>query len=105
MSAGEKVSPDVTFDPAAEIAPERALVPSVLRVNEQCVAAGFWPKIRRVAAKVPFATQALSVWYCARDDETPLRAKGMMLAALAYFVMPFDAIPDVIVGQIGRAHV
>ena len=98
MSAGEKVSPDVTFDPAAEIAPERALVPSVLRVNEQRVAAGFWPKIRRVAAKVPFATQALSVWYCARDDETPLRAKGMMLAALAYFVMPFDAIPDVIVG-------
>ena len=98
MSAREKVSPDVTFDPAAEIAPERALVPSVLRVNEQRVAAGFWPKIRRVAAKVPFATQALSVWYCARDDETPLRAKGMMLAALAYFVMPFDAIPDVIVG-------
>ena len=98
MSAGEKVSPDVTFDPAAAITPDRALVPSVLRVNEQRVAAGFWPKFRRVAAKVPFAQQALAVWYCARDDETPLRAKGMMLAALAYFVMPVDAIPDVIVG-------
>ena len=98
MSAGEKVSPDVIYDPAAEIAPDRALVPSVLRLNEQRVRAGFWPKFRRVAARVPFAQQALSVWYCARDGETPLRAKGMMLAALAYFVMPVDAIPDMIVG-------
>jgi len=34
MSSGEKASPDVTFDPKAEIAPERALVPSVMLVNE-----------------------------------------------------------------------
>ena len=98
MSAGEKVSPDVTFDPAAQIAAERALIPAVLRVNEQRVNTGFWPKIRRVAARVPFARQALAVWYCAKVEETPLRAKGMMLAALAYFVMPADVIPDVIVG-------
>ena len=98
MSASEKASPDVTFDPEAEIAPGRALVPAVMRLNEQRVEAGFWPKIRKVAAKIPFAKEALSVWYCAKDDETPLAAKGMMLAALAYFVMPVDAIPDVIAG-------
>src|SRR5918999_399656 len=98
MSAQEKASPDVTFDPEREIAPERALVPSVMRLNEQRVDAGFWPKMRRVAASVPFAKEALSVWYCAKDDETPLAAKGMMLAALAYFVMPVDAIPDFIAG-------
>lgn len=98
MSGGEKVSPDVSFDPTAAIAPDRALVPSVMRVNEQRVARGFWPKMRRVAAKVPFASQALAVWYCAKDEDTPLRAKGMMFAALAYFVMPIDAIPDVIAG-------
>ena len=98
MSAGEKVSPGVSFDPGATIAPERALVPAVLRVNEQRVRTGFWPKFRRVAARVPFTQQALAVWYCARDDETPLRAKGMMFAALAYFVLPVDAIPDVIAG-------
>lgn len=98
MSAREKASPDVTFDPEREIAPERALVPAVMKLNEQRVDEGFWPKMRRVAAKVPFAKEALSVWYCAKDDDTPLAAKGMMLAALAYFVMPVDAIPDVIVG-------
>lgn len=98
MSAPEKASPDVTFDPEREIDPGRALVPAVMKVNEQRVNAGFWPKMARVAAKVPFAKQALSVWYCAKDDETPLAAKGMMLAALAYFVLPLDAIPDVIAG-------
>ena len=98
MSAREKASPDVTFDPDREIAPERALVPAVMKLNEQRVDEGFWPKMRRVAAKGPFAKEALSVWYCAKDDDTPLAAKGMMLAALAYFVMPVDAIPDVIVG-------
>jgi uncharacterized membrane protein YkvA (DUF1232 family) len=98
MSASEKASPSVTFDPEAEIAPSRALVPAVMKLNEERVDEGFWPKIRRVAAKVPFAKEALSVWYCAKDDDTPLAAKGMMLAALAYFVMPVDAIPDVIAG-------
>ena len=98
MSVSEKASPDVTFDPEREIEAGRALVPSVMKLNEQRVDEGFWPKIRRVAAKVPFAKEALSVWYCAKDDETPLAAKGMMLAALAYFVMPVDAIPDVIAG-------
>jgi uncharacterized membrane protein YkvA (DUF1232 family) len=38
----------------------------------------------------------LAVWYCARDDQTPSSAKGMMLAALAYFVLPADAVPDII---------
>ena len=43
---------------------------------------------------MPFAADALAVWYCARDDETPSTAKGMMLAGLAYFVLPADALPD-----------
>jgi len=98
MSASEKASPDVTFDPEREIEPGRALVPAVLKLNERRVDEGFWPKMVRVAAKIPFAKEALSVWYCAKDDDTPLAAKGMMLAALAYFVLPVDAIPDVIAG-------
>jgi uncharacterized membrane protein YkvA (DUF1232 family) len=98
MSGGKKASPDVTFDPQSVISPDKALVPSVIAVNEERVASGFWPKIRKVAAKIPFARDALSVWHCARDEETPLAAKGMMLAALAYFVMPVDVVPDFIAG-------
>ncbi|MDO9223494.1 MAG: YkvA family protein [Caulobacter sp.] len=94
MSANSKPSPDVN----SVIDPSKALAPAVVKVNEVRVARGFWPKIRKVAARIPFATDALSVWWCARDPETPRAAKGMMLAALAYFVLPTDAIPDILAG-------
>lgn len=94
MSANSKPSPDV--NPAIDL--ERALVPEVVRVNERRVARGFWPKMRRVATRIPFASEALSVWWCARDPATPAAAKGLMLAALAYFVLPTDAIPDILAG-------
>jgi uncharacterized membrane protein YkvA (DUF1232 family) len=98
MSGREKASPgpDGAFDAGGPLDPSRALVPSVMRLNERKVARGLMPKLRRVAAKVPFASEALAVWYCARDAETPTTAKGMMLAALAYFVLPTDAIPDIL---------
>lgn len=86
------ISPDDALDPA------KALVPAVVRVNETRVKHGFWPKITRTAARIPFADQALAAWYAARDPETPLAAKGMIFAGLAYFVMPIDAIPDVFAG-------
>lgn len=84
--------------PADALDPATALVPSVQRVNEMRVTQGFWPKIRRVASKIPFADQALSVWYAARDPQTPATAKGIMFGALAYFVLPVDAIPDIFAG-------
>ncbi|THD74346.1 MAG: DUF1232 domain-containing protein [Phenylobacterium sp.] len=96
MSGAEKASPGVNgaFDPSDALDPSRALVPAAVKLNERIVARGFWPKIRKVAAHVPFAAQALSVWYAVQDDETPAGAKGLMLACLAYFVLPTDAIPD-----------
>ena len=47
-------------DPADAIDPNKALVPSVVKVNEMRVARGFWPKIRRTAARIPVRRQDLS---------------------------------------------
>lgn len=55
----------------------------------------FWRKTRRVAASIPFADDLLAAYYCAFDRETPLPVKMSLIAALAYFVLPTDAIPDV----------
>ncbi len=85
-------------DPRSAIDPAHALLPAVQRLNERRVARGFWPKVARTAARIPFADQALSLWFAARDPETPASAKGLMAGALAYFVLPVDAIPDVLVG-------
>lgn len=84
--------------PTDAIDPNKALVPAVQRVNEMRVKKGFWPKLARTAARIPFADRLLSVYYAARDPETPTTAKGIMLGALAYFVLPVDAIPDVLMG-------
>jgi len=76
---------------ADAIDPEKALVPTVQRVNEMRVRKGFWPKLRSTASRIPFAGQALAAWYATQDPQTPL-------GALAYFVMPVDAIPDIFAG-------
>ena len=55
----------------------------------------FWRKLRGVAARIPFAEDALAAYYCAFDRETPLPVKATLVGALAYFVLPADAIPDV----------
>jgi uncharacterized membrane protein YkvA (DUF1232 family) len=101
MSGRSKGSPGVNgegFDANEVIDASRALTPAVTRVNEQKVREGLIPKLRRVAAKIPFATDVLALWYCARDPATPASAKGLMLAGLAYFVLPTDAIPDILAG-------
>ena len=64
--------------------------------DEETVRSGFWRKAKRVGAKLPFAEDLLAAYYCAFDRDTPLQVKGMLLGALAYFVLPFDAIPDVL---------
>ncbi len=63
-------------------------------VDEEDVRRGFWRKLRRLAARLPFAEDLIAAHYCAFDRETPLKVKAILLGALAYFVLPTDAIPD-----------
>jgi uncharacterized membrane protein YkvA (DUF1232 family) len=66
--------------------------------NEAAIARDFWPKLKRSLARIPFAEDVLAAFYCAFDPATPLKVKGILLAALAYFIIPFDVIPDFILG-------
>lgn len=58
----------------------------------------FWPKFWRNVGKIPFSEDLAAAWYCYRDPKTPARVKGVLAGALAYFVIPTDALPDMIVG-------
>lgn len=64
--------------------------------TETLVREGFWPKLTRNVARIPFADELLAAWYCATDTATPFKVKATLFGALAYFIMPFDVIPDVI---------
>jgi uncharacterized membrane protein YkvA (DUF1232 family) len=70
------------------------LLPAQIARNERIVRDGFWRKLRRALGRIPFAEDAVAAFYCAMDSATPLRARAIMLAALAYFVLPIDLVPD-----------
>ena len=62
--------------------------------REKTVRQKFLPAFRKAVRHIPFARDLVAAFYCALDPQTPLRVRGILLAALAYFIMPFDVIPD-----------
>jgi len=64
--------------------------------DDSALRRSFWRKTRRVAARLPFAQDLLAAYYCAFDRDTPLQVKTTLVGAIAYFVLPLDAIPDVL---------
>jgi uncharacterized membrane protein YkvA (DUF1232 family) len=62
--------------------------------------ASFWRKIRRFAfaAGRSVVEKALVLYFCMRDSDTPAWAKAVILGALGYFILPFDAMPDLLPG-------
>jgi uncharacterized membrane protein YkvA (DUF1232 family) len=66
--------------------------------REKRVRSRFWATLKKAARQIPFSESLVAAYYCALDPATPTRVRATLLAALAYFVMPVDAIPDVLVG-------
>ena len=62
--------------------------------DEARVKSGFWAKVKRFGRNLPFVEDAVAAYYCALDPLTPTRVKVVLLSALAYFVLPLDAVAD-----------
>lgn len=73
-------------------------VPAAVAKNRRIVDRDFWRKLLGLLRQVPFAEDLAAAYFCAIDPETPGRVRGILIAALAYFVTPFDVIPDVVAG-------
>jgi len=71
------------FEPAEQLAK-----------NRESVRRRFWIKLKRVVANLPFAEDLLAAYYCAFDKQTPRHVQVALLGAIAYFILPFDFIPD-----------
>jgi uncharacterized membrane protein YkvA (DUF1232 family) len=58
---------------------------------------GFWNKVKSAAATAgkEVLVKALTLYYCAADDDTPTAAKATAYSALGYFILPIDVIPDI----------
>jgi uncharacterized membrane protein YkvA (DUF1232 family) len=64
--------------------------------DEARVRRDFWSKAKGVAARLPFAEDLLAAYYCAFDRDTPRPVQAALVGALAYFVLPFDFVPDML---------
>ncbi|MBK7156307.1 MAG: DUF1232 domain-containing protein [Sandaracinaceae bacterium] len=66
--------------------------------NEQ----SFFSKLGRFALDMgeDLVTNAILLWLVVVSDEMPLTAKATALGAIAYLIMPLDAIPDAL-GPLG----
>lgn len=76
--------------------PERAMLPVAVSRNKRTAKRRFLPKLLKVAGRIPFADDLAAAYYAAIDPRTPRKAKAVLFAALAYFVIPTDAMPDMI---------
>lgn len=64
--------------------------------NERIVREGFVAKAKRSLNRLPLAHETVALYFCLLDPKTPLWVKGIVGAALAYFILPLDAIPDLL---------
>ena len=97
-AVSERVSASMT---ASSVSPSLGAgtaltVPDPDRVerDERLVRRRFWQKLRANLHRIPFLEDLLAAYFCATDPATPYRAKAILLGALAYFVLPVDAVPD-----------
>jgi len=64
--------------------------------NERTVRDGFAAKAKRFLREVPMAGEVVALYFAMLDPKTPLWVKGTAAAALAYFILPIDAVPDLL---------
>jgi len=69
-----------------------------LTADEQAniVKDGFWKKVRDNAGRVPFVRDAVACYYRMRDEKVPFGIRAAVVLPLAYFVIPIDALPDIV---------
>lgn len=81
-----------------EILGPEVLAPEDEATRAERVRSRFWATFRKAARYVPFSEDLVAAYYCALDPSTPHRVRAGLLAALAYFILPVDMIPDILAG-------
>jgi uncharacterized membrane protein YkvA (DUF1232 family) len=65
--------------------------------HARIVREGFWKKMLRTAGRVPFAEDLAAAYFCVIDPKTPSRVRGVLLVALAWFVVPAAVMPEFLI--------
>ncbi|MFN6018550.1 MAG: YkvA family protein [Verrucomicrobiota bacterium] len=68
--------------------------------GEEISSATFWRKLRGMVAIAGRKTlfSSLVLFNCLKDRDTPAWARGVIVGALGYLILPTDLIPDMLPG-------
>lgn len=69
-------------------------MPETIARYARIVEQGFWPRLLKLAGRIPFAEDLAAAYFCVIDPETPGRVRGVVLTALAWFVLPASIMPE-----------
>jgi uncharacterized membrane protein YkvA (DUF1232 family) len=78
------------------------LIPSTaLAAPEAYSRQGLWRKLGKIAKVAGEKTllTTLTLFFCLQDADTPRWARGVIVGALGYLILPLDVLPDLIPGM------
>lgn len=80
--------------------PDDLLIPDTRSAARWYSGPRLWRTLKRVALVAGRKTllSSLILFYCLKDRDTPTWAKGVIVGALGYLILPADLIPDILPG-------
>lgn len=80
--------------------PDDLLIPDTRSAARWYSGPRLWLTLKRVALVAGRKTllSSLILFYCLKDRDTPTWAKGVIVGALGYLILPADLIPDILPG-------
>ena len=97
MNRGQYSEDDVLFDDLGELKEldfggktENKIQEDIRFVDEN-----LWTKLERTGKKISFARDILSLYRYLKDPFVKWYRKAVVVAALVYFIVPIDTIPDI----------
>ncbi|OGU55718.1 MAG: hypothetical protein A2V66_13785 [Ignavibacteria bacterium RBG_13_36_8] len=69
--------------------------PAEYEERSKYVEENLWEKLERVGKKISFGKDILALYNYFMDPDVSWHRKTIVVGALAYFIFPLDAIPDI----------
>ena len=80
------------FNPADHLGDEQ---PEDIREED------FIAKMKRYGKLIPFHSEVVAAYFAMRDPKVPVKDRGLIAAGIAYLILPFDLMPEAILGPLG----
>lgn len=75
---------------------ERKTTYNEYKKDKEYVEENLWEKLEKTGKKISFARDIRALFQYMLDDQVSWTRKSIVVAGLLYFILPIDAVPDLI---------